>query len=415
MTRPPAHLVTDSPSASLLALIERLGDRRIETRTLMRDAARALRLHLGLEVAFVSRIQAAVRKLIAVDVRPGSEEVATATRIWPGREDPIDDTFCHRILIGELPPVMENAMDNPVVSAMLTPKSVRIGGYVNVPVRAGDGGLFGTICCFSAEAEPGLGRRDVEVMNLVAELLGRRLDRDALAAREDRDFRRRITRTIEEGRLSFVRQPIVDIRAERTIGYELLCRFDMLDATPPDEALRRARELGLGAQVERAILRGAVEWSRKEPDKSFDLFVNLSPSLVTDRECREILAEIEHPLVVEMTETTAYILDDPTLSTLGELRGSGVRLAVDDFGVGFGNLEALARIRPDFIKLAGPLTRRLGHDPAIMAVVVGLVAFAKATGARLLAEGVETEPEAKTAAELGIELAQGWAFGRPRA
>ena len=90
-----------------------------------------------------------------------------------------------------------------------------------------------------------------------------------------------------------------------------------------------------------------------------------------------------------------------------------VRLAVDDAGAGFASLRHILELRPDFVKLDIGLVRGVNADPARAAMVAGVCHFASVTGTRLIAEGVETQAEADSLRVLGVELAQGYLFGRP--
>ena len=118
-------------------------------------------------------------------------------------------------------------------------------------------------------------------------------------------------------------------------------------------------------------------------------------------------------IVLEITEH-AHVEDyDALLCALEPLRKNGVRLAVDDAGAGYSGLQHILQIRPDFIKLDMALTRHIDLDPARKALASALVAFARDTGSRIIAEGVETASELDTLRGIGIEKAQGYFLGRP--
>jgi EAL domain-containing protein (putative c-di-GMP-specific phosphodiesterase class I) len=83
---------------------------------------------------------------------------------------------------------------------------------------------------------------------------------------------------------------------------------------------------------------------------------------------------------------------------------------VDDAGSGFASLRHILELRPDIIKLDLALVRGIDTDHAKQALAAGLRHFAALTGTTLIAEGVETESQARTIRELGVELAQGFLF-----
>ncbi len=90
-----------------------------------------------------------------------------------------------------------------------------------------------------------------------------------------------------------------------------------------------------------------------------------------------------------------------------------MRLAVDDAGAGFASLRHILELDPAFVKLDISLIRGIDRDPAKQALVAGMRHFTRTTKRRLIAEGVETEAEARTLAELDVRLVQGYLFGRP--
>jgi EAL domain-containing protein (putative c-di-GMP-specific phosphodiesterase class I) len=97
---------------------------------------------------------------------------------------------------------------------------------------------------------------------------------------------------------------------------------------------------------------------------------------------------------------------------MGEL-GRKVELAVDDVGAGYASLRHILELHPDFVKLDRSLIAGVEVDEARQAMIVGLSHFARTTGCRLIAEGIETEAERKTLRALDIALGQGYLLGRP--
>ena len=91
----------------------------------------------------------------------------------------------------------------------------------------------------------------------------------------------------------------------------------------------------------------------------------------------------------------------------------GTRLAVDDAGAGYASLRHILTLRPDFIKLDRDWVEAIDGDAARQALVAGLLHFARSLGARLVAEGIETEAELTTLQAIGVELGQGYLFARP--
>jgi EAL domain-containing protein (putative c-di-GMP-specific phosphodiesterase class I) len=89
------------------------------------------------------------------------------------------------------------------------------------------------------------------------------------------------------------------------------------------------------------------------------------------------------------------------------------RVSVDDAGAGFSTLRHVMLLEPDYVKLDRSWVPGIDNDPARQALVAGIVHYTRVTGAHLVAEGVETEPELAWLRWLEVELAQGYLLGRP--
>ncbi len=207
-------------------------------------------------------------------------------------------------------------------------------------------------------------------------------------------------------------QPIVNVETRVIVGFEALSRFD--DGTAPDARFAEATRADLGSPFELAAIRTAIQHSRKLSAGAF-LSVNLSPRSVIDQagEIRDVFAAAGRPMVVELTEHV-MIDDYPGLREAVLVLGPDVRLAVDDAGAGFASMRHILELHPSFAKLDISLVRGIDGDDLRQALAAGLNFFGLRTGCRLIAEGVETAAEASTLQHLGIELAQGYLYGRPR-
>ncbi|MBF6606110.1 MAG: EAL domain-containing protein [Chloroflexi bacterium] len=234
-----------------------------------------------------------------------------------------------------------------------------------------------------------------------------------LAVREQRaEARRKIEATIAQRAFRPVFQPVVDLSSGSVVGFEALTRFD--DGCRPDVVFARALECGLGIELERVTLEAAVREARLLPRNAW-LSLNVSPTLLSDVEAlRPLLGEPSRAVVLEITEHESIGAYAPLREALTRL-GSHVRLAVDDAGAGIANFSHLVELRPDFVKIDAGLVRGVDTDVSRSALVVGLVHFAEAAGCLIIAEGIETEGERATVAELGVRLGQGYLLARPAA
>jgi EAL domain-containing protein (putative c-di-GMP-specific phosphodiesterase class I) len=120
-------------------------------------------------------------------------------------------------------------------------------------------------------------------------------------------------------------------------------------------------------------------------------------------------------LMVEITETAEIEDEAEAVRTVEALRGRGVTLCIDDFGAGAAAFRYLRAFRVDLVKIDGAYLRnamRSEQDRGILASMVGLI---RTVGARSVSERIETEAEAGLLRDLGVDLGQGWLFGRPGA
>jgi len=119
-------------------------------------------------------------------------------------------------------------------------------------------------------------------------------------------------------------------------------------------------------------------------------------------------------IVLEVTDRTA-IRDIPRFrSCIDELRATGFRIAIDDAGSGFASLQAIAELRPGYLKVANILVTGLSSDPIKRDIVEMLLHVARRIDATCVAEGIETEQDLQECRRIGIPLGQGYFLGMPR-
>lgn len=95
---------------------------------------------------------------------------------------------------------------------------------------------------------------------------------------------------------------------------------------------------------------------------------------------------------------------------LGSLRDAGVRIAVDDLGVGASNFRMIVDCRPDHLKIDRYIVAGCGRDTVRASVIASIVHLARSTGASAIAEGIEDELDLDLVTSLGVEIVQGWLF-----
>jgi EAL domain-containing protein (putative c-di-GMP-specific phosphodiesterase class I) len=208
-------------------------------------------------------------------------------------------------------------------------------------------------------------------------------------------------------------QPVYSLGDGRLIAVEALTRFDVEPAAPPDVWFARAARAGVGVELELAAIAAALEASAVLPE-GVALSVNCSPGTLCEPGLLRLVADRDpRPLIIEVTEH-AIVDDYAWLTTaVDQLRRYDVRLAVDDAGAGFASLRHVVRLEPELIKLDISLTQNLRGDPIREALADCLIDFARRTGSRLVAEGIEQAADLTTWIELGADAVQGYLLGCP--
>ncbi|GIE94761.1 hypothetical protein Ari01nite_22260 [Paractinoplanes rishiriensis] len=214
-------------------------------------------------------------------------------------------------------------------------------------------------------------------------------------------------------------QPLVEIASGRVLGYEALSRGPAGSPWESPAALfAAARQAGRAdeldwicrAQAYRAILAAGL-------DPALTWFVNMEPTSWRAGCPADLVPVVEQArdelrVVTEMTERV--LADDPSglLAAAAACREANWGVALDDVGADPMSLALMPFVHPDVVKLDMGLLHHPG-DPHTARVAAAVAAHAEASGAVILAEGIETEEHLAIARTMGATVGQGWYFGRP--
>jgi EAL domain-containing protein (putative c-di-GMP-specific phosphodiesterase class I) len=367
---------------------------------------RAVRRHLGMDVAFVSQFRSSDRVMRNVDAQGPSP-------IQAGDAIPLKEGYCQHVVEGRLPELIPDTARVPAALAIPATAAIPIGAHLSVPIKLADGSCYGTFCCFSFKADYSLGQRDLEMMRVFAEILADQINIDIVLAKSRAERVRRIESALSAGHPAIVYQPIYDLETHRIAGFECLSRFHLEPQRPPNEWFSEAHDVGLATALELAAIREALRGLEHLRSPLF-LTMNCSPDIIADGSLYEVIKQAElSRLVVEITEHVHVDDYAALLHQLSLLRALGMRVAIDDAGAGYASMRHILKIRPDFIKLDISLTKNIDADSTQRALAAALIAFARETGATIVAEGIETEAELRTLKRLGICQAQGYYLARP--
>ncbi len=229
----------------------------------------------------------------------------------------------------------------------------------------------------------------------------------------------RIRDAIDDDRLVLYGQPIVDLRTGETVQRELLLRMRGEDGSiiAPGEFLPIAERYGLISEIDRWVLRQAVELAAQGEPTEF----NLSAASIDDPAIlRELASAIEETgadaalLVLEVTETAMMNQLDAGRRFAEQVAALGCRLALDDFGTGFASLSYLKRIPARLLKIDIEFVRDLTRSETDERLVRGIIGIAREFDQTTIAEGIEDEATLVRLRELGVHLGQGYLLGRPQ-
>ncbi len=242
------------------------------------------------------------------------------------------------------------------------------------------------------------------------------------------DLRRLLQGERDAGHLELRFQPLVDMSGDEVVGCEVvgceaLVRWVHPERglVPPDAFLGLAEEHGLGAPIDAWVLRAALDqlvlWDRSG-EQRLSMSVNLGRSSMLDARLHDVVraalcsSGIEpHRLHLEITEH-AELPPAAGVESLSRLAALGVRVSLDDFGIGYTSLDYIRRYPITTLKVDRSLVESLQEDET-SDLLRGVVLLAGCLGIEVLAEGIETTAQHQRLRALGVAMGQGYAFARP--
>ncbi|MBV4484341.1 EAL and GGDEF domain-containing protein [Pseudomonas sp. SWRI153] len=217
-------------------------------------------------------------------------------------------------------------------------------------------------------------------------------------------------------------QPIICLSERRILGYEALTRGPSNSPLHSPIALFAvARQAGRLSELEIACRQSACRRFNEQqlPGK---LFLNVSPESLLEAAHQpgrtlQLLQDFGIPpsqVVIELTEQTP--IDDFQLlqTALHHYRAMGFSIALDDLGAGYSSLRLWSELRPDYVKIDRHFIDGIHQDALKREFVGSILQIAKASRARVIAEGIELPEELAVLTEMGVDLVQGYLLGRPQ-
>ncbi|HEV2005516.1 MAG TPA: bifunctional diguanylate cyclase/phosphodiesterase, partial [Candidatus Limnocylindrales bacterium] len=245
-------------------------------------------------------------------------------------------------------------------------------------------------------------------------------------ARERVDVETELRLAIDRDELRVHYQPILDLRTERIVGFEALARWQHpgRGLVLPVDFIGLAEEsdliIALGRTVLEKACRQAEAWRRHWPDENLVMSVNLSPRQFADPDLAASIADVleatglePYALELEITESSVMDRSEASLGVLQTLRALGVRIVLDDFGTGYSSLAYLRHLPLDTIKIDRSFVTDLDVQDPNVGIVRAVVSLAHGLGVSVVAEGIETDEQARRLRDLGCDMGQGYTWAHP--
>ncbi len=239
-----------------------------------------------------------------------------------------------------------------------------------------------------------------------------------------RELSCQLRRAVENDELKVLYQPIVNLETREIIGAEALARWTDEDknAVDPELFVKTAEDLGfvgsITKQVLHRILRDLGPTLQSRPE--FHVSLNVAASDLVDPEFMPMLQSAlktsnvrPENLVVEITERSAAN-SDTAKETVRTLRRLGHSIHIDDFGVGYSNLDRLLYLYADTIKIDKAFTKTIGTESVAGLILPQIMNMAQSLNLEVIVEGIETTQQADYFTTTTKKIyGQGWLFGRP--
>ncbi len=291
-----------------------------------------------------------------------------------------------------------------------------VGASVGVALFPRDGGTFQEVlhCADAAMYRAKASRAGALVFNAVTDE----------GMRHRAELETELKLAMEDGSIIPFFQPFVDFGTGKVVGHEVLARWNhpVRGSVPTGEFVKIAEDAGLVDKLFWLMLRAACKL-HVEGCHTTSLSLNLAPAQIENPMfIKQLIEELEtlrfppHLLEVEITETTAIGDLDRIRPMLMLLKGCGIQIALDDFGVGYSSLALLRTLPISKLKIDRSFTSDLEtDDPGRAALINAILGIASAMFLKVTAEGIENEAVAEYLRANGAHYGQGYLYGRPSA
>ena len=213
-------------------------------------------------------------------------------------------------------------------------------------------------------------------------------------------------------------QPIQDIKSGKIVKFEALMRLEDTrnNLYNPIDFIAIAKHTGTYSELSKRMISKTIEYFTSNP---YSVAINLSTKDIESENIYALIEELEkkynimHKVIFEITEQEGISSFEAVREFTQKIKSLGAKIAIDDFGSGYSNLENIIELDVDLLKIDGSLIKNILTDKSAEIVVETVVSFAKKLHIKTVAEFISSEEIYNKAKEMGIDYAQGYFIGKP--
>lgn len=242
---------------------------------------------------------------------------------------------------------------------------------------------------------------------------------------EDKEIEREMKNSLKNKEFDVYLQPKFKFESDAIIGSEALIRWNHwqkglispMKFIPLFERNKFIKELDLFVFKEACAL--INRWT-KESISLYPISVNISRVSLEDENIINLFVEIAKEynvdykyIQIEITESTVFENEKKFIYIIDNLRDTGFKVSIDDFGSGYSSLNMLKNINVDEIKLDKEFLTELMEDSKSNIIIVSIISMAHQLGMKIVAEGVETQEQKEYLKSVGCDIGQGYIYSKP--
>jgi diguanylate cyclase (GGDEF)-like protein len=229
-----------------------------------------------------------------------------------------------------------------------------------------------------------------------------------------------VLEAVNERRIVPFFQPILDLKSERVVAYEVLSRLSLNgEHIPASRFIEFAEKAGVIHRLDIQVMEQALKRAAEIEFHGL-IFLNLSPRALALAEFFQTLKRTVSECGFDPSQIVFEITERDTVKNISvlerlvsELKLEGFRIAIDDFGSGFSSFQYLRRLPVDFLKIEGDFVTTMLDNPRDHAFIETIWQLAHNLGIKVIAEHVENELVLQELMKMGIHMGQGYYIGRP--